>query len=95
LDWEVLIYLKINMKTSSTDQNYYFTNDLGLACTISLFYPIWAVDKSNPPKAQFVFKRESGLGELLESYWSNTLHVSPLAYFQQLKIIKSRLYEQR
>lgn len=76
-------------------ENLYFTSDLGLTTTISLFYPLWAIDKTNPQKAEFLFQRESGLDKLIENYWSNTLQVSPLAYFQQLKIIKSRLYEEK
>lgn len=74
---------------------YYSTSDLGCVTAISLFYAIWAIDKSNPQKAEFQFKRESGLDELVQKYWSNTLLVSPLAYFQALKTIKSRLYEQK
>lgn len=76
-------------------ENLYTTNDLGVTTAISLFYPIWAIDKSNPQKAEFQFKREDGLDKLIENYWSNTLQLSPLAYFQQLKVIKSRLYEQK
>lgn len=76
-----------------TTDNMYFTSDLGLTTAISLYYPVWAINKNNPNKAEFVFKRESGLDKIIESYWSNTLQVSPLLYFQQLKNIKSRLYE--
>lgn len=71
------------------------TTSLDLASAVSLFYPIWSIDKSNPQKAEFQFKREDGLDEIIQSYWANTLQVSPLAYFQQLKVIKSRLYEQK
>lgn len=83
----------ININPKAKD--IYTTNDLGISTAISLFYPIWGIDKSNPQKAEFLFKREEGLDELIQNYWSNSLKVSPLAYFQQLKVIKSRLYEQK
>lgn len=74
--------------------NYYSTSDLALATAISLFYPLEAVDKQNPHKAQFLFKRDADLEQLIEAYWKGELKVNPAAYFQQLKIIKTRLYEE-
>ena len=85
---------RMNIKKEKL-KNLFVSSDLGCVTAISLFYQIWSIDKSNPQKAEFQFRRESGLDELVQSYWSNTLQVSPLAYFQQLKIIKSRLYEQK
>lgn len=76
-------------------ENLYSTSDLSCATAINLFYPLWAVDRTDPKKAEFVFKREDGLDKLIESFWSNTLRVSPLTYFQQLKILKSRLYQEK
>lgn len=73
----------------------YATNDLSLACAIALSFPLWALDKSNPSKVEFLFKREEGLDNLIESFWRRELKVDPLSYFTQLKILKSRLYEER
>ena len=73
---------------------YYSTSDLSCATAISLFFPLCAIDKSNPnKKAEFLFKREGKLDELIESFWRGELRVDPLKYFNQLKNIKSRLYE--
>lgn len=80
------------MKTEPANE-LYSTTDLGCATAINLYYPLWAIDKSNPQKAVFLFKREEGLDNLIEQFWSNSLEVSALAYFQQLKTLKSRLYE--
>jgi len=68
------------------------TSDLALATTISLFYPIEAIDKQNPRKAYFVFKREEGLDELIEKYWKGELRIEPKTFFNQLRVIKARLY---
>lgn len=74
--------------------DYYFTQDLGLATAISLFYPLELIEHTqNSNKAKFVFKRGDGLEQVIEAYWRGELKSSLLGYFNQLKIIKSRLYE--
>lgn len=80
-----------NLKTHA----YYSTVDLALVTTLSLFYPIEAIDRQNPHKAIFLFKRDESLDQLVEAYWRGELKVNPATYFNQLKIIKARLYEER
>lgn len=75
--------------------DYYSTSDLALATTLSLFYPIEAIDRQDPHKAQFLFKRNEELNQLIEAYWRGELKVNPATYFNQLKIIKARLYEEK
>lgn len=76
-------------------KDYYKTTDLALATAISLWYPIEAIDRTNPNKAEFLFKREEGLDEVVEAFWKRALKVDALSYFNQLKVVKSRLYEER
>jgi len=76
-------------------KDYYSTSDLALATTLSLFYSLETIDRTNPHKAQFLFKRDENLDQLIESFWKNKLKVDPLTFFNQLKIIKSRLYAER
>lgn len=76
-------------------KDFYQSSDLALVCTLSLFYPIEAIDRTNPRKATFLFKRDEQLDELLESYWRRELKVEPQAYFSQLKAVKARLYAER
>ena len=54
---------------------YWQSADLALVTTISLWYPIEAIDRSNPSKAVFLFKRDEQLDQLLESYWKKELKV--------------------
>jgi len=76
-------------------KDFYQSSDLALVCTISLWYPIDTIDRTNPRKATFLFKRDEKLDELLESYWRRELKIEPQAYFNQLKAIKARLYGER
>jgi hypothetical protein len=78
---------------SESLNDYYSTSDFALATAISFWYPIEAIDKTNPQKAQFFFKRNKELDELIEAYWRGELKVEPQNYFNQLRNIKSRLYE--
>lgn len=72
------------------------TFDLALAATISLWYPLEALDRTqNPHKVLFLFKRDENLDQLIEGYWRGELKVNPQNYFNALKNIKARLYESR
>jgi len=82
------------MKTRLKLNNYYSTSDLALATALSLWFPLETIDKTNPHKAIFLFKRNEELDRLLEAFWRRELKVEPQAYFNQLKLIKSRLYSE-
>ena len=84
------------MTQQSLNTNEYFsTSDLALATAISLCYPIDVIDKINPRKASFLFKRNDKFDELLEAYWKRELKIEPQEYFNQLKAIKARLYSEK
>ena len=74
------------------NKNYFSTTDLALATVISLYLPIEGIDKINPHKVEFLFKRTRELDQLIQVYWRKELKVEPQTFFAQLKVIKSRLY---
>lgn len=69
------------------------TADLSLTAVLSIWFPLEEIDRTNPRKAKFVFKKSPRLDELVNSFWRRELKVEPQAYFSQLKTIKARLYE--
>jgi len=73
----------------------YETSDLALATAISLWYPIEALDHTKPRKTKFIFIRKNGLDKIVETFWKRQLKIDALSYFNQLKMVKSRLYEAR
>jgi hypothetical protein len=76
------------------ENNLFECRDIALASAIfTIGYKIEAIDKSNPTRAIFVFKRDKELDEIVQSFWSHTLQVDPLNYFNSLKEIKTRLYQ--
>lgn len=80
------------MKQQELNENYYQTSDLSLATTISLFFPIDDINRSNPRKAIFIFQKTPELEKLIDQYFRNEIKISPQTYFNQLRVVKSRLY---
>lgn len=81
------------MKTKIQENDFYRTSDLACAAAVSLFVPLDSVDKTDRRRAFFIFERTNELDELLETFWKGTLQVEPRAYFDQIKALKTRLYE--
>ncbi len=74
-------------------KDFYQTTDMALAAAVSLFLPIEAIDKTDRRRADFVFRKSEELDRLLEAFWNRELKVEVRAYFDQLKALKTRLYE--
>ncbi|MFA6295246.1 MAG: DUF5659 domain-containing protein [Candidatus Paceibacterota bacterium] len=75
------------------ETDFYRTSDLACAAAVSLFVQLDSIDKTDRRRAFFIFERNSELDGLLESFWKGALQVEPRAYFDQIKALKTRLYE--
>jgi len=73
------------------ENDFYKTADLALAAVIFISYPLESIDRQDR-KAQFLFKKDTGLDELIANYWRGELKVDPRRYFEALRLIKARLY---
>ena len=75
--------------------DFFKSSDLSLIATLQLYdYQLEAMDRSNSDKIVFLIKRNTALDKLIQAYWSRSLQVEPLAYFESLKNIKARIYQQ-
>jgi len=74
------------------NSDFYQTSDLSLATTLSLYFPIESVDKSDLKRVSFIFKRSKEFDAILKSYWREEIDVKPQKFFSQMKIIKTRIY---
>ena len=80
-------HLKIN--------DYFYTSDLALvAALVSWNFPIESIDKTDPKKALFAFKKTTQLEDHVQSYWNDTKFVSPKRYFSVIKEVKTRIYQE-
>lgn len=71
----------------------YKTSSLPVACVLSMSFSIYDIDKTDPKRALFVFEESPELDNTIEAYWNGSLKVDPQAYFNQLKVLKARLYD--
>ncbi len=69
------------------------TSDLSLVITISLHFPIKYIDRSNNNRIEFAFDNSLELQKLVEAFWQNELRIEPKQFYQQLRIIKARIYD--
>jgi hypothetical protein len=72
--------------------NVYKTADLGLATTLSLFFPVKTIDRSNSHKVLFVFDQTKELNDFVNKYWRSEVAVEPQTFTNQIKNIKTRIY---
>lgn len=79
----------MNMTANET----FSTSDLALAITISLHFPIKFVDRSNDSRVEFAFYNSTELQQLVQQFWQDELRVEPKRFYQQLRIIKGRIYD--
>ena len=71
----------------------FITYDIGLAATlVTLGYTLIDVDRTNPRKSQFIFRRDEHIDKMVNKYWDNTLTVPARSIVDNLKMLKNRLY---
>ena len=76
------------------DTNFFFrTSDLALATALCVLgVAIEAMQQSDGQRMFFIFNKSDKLTDLVNRFWRNELLVDPLAYFNQLKVLKTRIY---
>lgn len=77
-----------------SDNAFYKSSDLCLSAVISMDYPIEDLDRTNPGKIVFIFRRNTKIDKLVQAFWGRELNVEPRAYFDAIKSLKSRLYQE-
>jgi hypothetical protein len=67
--------------------------DLGVsAALLCADFELLSVDKGNPKKALFRFRKVDGIEEITDQYFSDRLEVKARSYFDHLKALKNKLY---
>jgi len=75
--------------------NYFYTFDLGCsAALISAGFELVSLDKENPRKVQFIFRREIGIEKVVDDYWADRLEVKARGFFDNVKMLKNRIYSE-
>lgn len=81
---------------SPDDQYSVFTTyDLGVsAALLCLGYKLIRLDRDDPRKALFVFKREADIDNYANQYFSDQLKVKARSFFDSIKALKNKLYSE-
>jgi len=80
--------------SETLESEYFQSSDLSLIAAIQLYgYQVEKMDRSNSEKIIFIVRRDAELDNILNAFWSRSLKVEPLGYFESLKAIKSRIYQ--
>lgn len=79
----------------SDGQINYFTFDLGCsAALINAGFELVSLDKANPRKVRFIFRREVDIEKVVDDYWADHLEVKARAFFDNIKMLKNRIYSE-
>lgn len=71
----------------------YKTNDTGLSATLMcLGFKVIELDKQNPKEVQFIFEESNDLQEYVQDYYLRQLKVEPNKLLSNLKLLKTRIY---
>lgn len=69
------------------------TYDIGVSTALLCAdFELLSVDKENPRKALFIFKKEDGIEDVTDRYFSDRLEVKARSFFDHLKALKNKLY---
>ena len=69
------------------------TSDLALATAISVLgVAIEAMQETDGERMNFIFTKSDKLTDIVNRYWRGELLVEPQAYFNQSKVLKTRIY---
>ncbi len=86
---------KLGRISSDNYQDFLTTYDLGCsAALVSSGFELVSLDKSNPKKVQFIFKREIGIEKVVDQYWADRLDVKARTFFDNVKMLKNRIWSE-
>jgi hypothetical protein len=76
------------------DANFFFkTSDLALATAISVLgIAIEAMQQTDGERMNFIFAKSEKVQDIVNRFWRGELLVEPQSYFNQLKVLKTRIY---
>ena len=80
--------------TRNATQEFFRTADLALCGALCVLgFVVDEVDRVEARRSVFIFKNSIELEAAVSGYWRGELRVEPQAYFNQLKVLKARIYE--
>lgn len=67
--------------------------DLGCAAAlITANFELLTLDRINPRKVKFIFRKEIGITKVADDFWSDRLEQKSRLFWDNIKNLKNRLY---
>jgi len=71
----------------------YATFDLGCsAALLTAGFLLLTLDRTNPRKVRFIFRREVGIEKVADDFWADRLEQKSRSFWDNIKNLKNRLY---
>lgn len=75
------------------DDEIFATFDLACAsAVITAGFKLLTLDRINPRKVRFIFRRETGIEKVADDFWSDRLEQKSRSFWDNIKNLKNRLY---
>jgi hypothetical protein len=74
------------------NDEYFRSNDLALVTALSLDFKILGTEKKDDSRIIFLFENNADLSAYVARYWRGEIFINPIKYFNQIKVIKTRIY---
>jgi hypothetical protein len=76
------------------DTNFFLkTSDLALATALSVLgVAVEAMQQTDSERMNFIFTKSDKVQDIVNRFWRGELLIEPQAYFNQLKVLKTRIY---
>lgn len=74
-------------------EEVFAVNDLGCAAAlVTADFASLTLDRANPRKVRFIFRREAGIEKVADDFWSDRLEQKSRSFWDNIKNLKNRLY---
>jgi hypothetical protein len=75
------------------NENYFYTHDMGCSASlVSVGFELISLNRQNPQKVLFIFKRKIGIDEAVNNYFEDKLSVNARTLIDNIKNLKNRIY---
>lgn len=81
------------LQSNLNENKIYATYDLGCAAAlVTADFELLSLDRSNPRKVNFIFRREVGIEKVTDDFWSDHLRQKSRSFWDNIRNLKNRLH---
>jgi len=75
------------------ENDHFIISDLGCAAALlTADFELLSLDRENPRRVKFVFRREAEIEKVADDFWNGCLKQKSRQFWDNIKNLKNRLY---